>query len=540
MSLKRRNYVALILLIAASFCWTFGQQMLNGDADNSTIDYTTTVTTTTTTAVTTTVVMNPVTGTTHSDMDWAGENIENNTTVTTTAPVTDSTQADTYNASEKMSYRTKRLLGSILSFVSVISAGIAIFVLFQKNPICGPDGLSMIFALLATTYHISLIMEFRSDIKALALIFKIVCAFAVLFGIRELFGWLRVRFSVSWCLVHRIVKRCTIPQISLLVFVGWIIASLIGFAYFLIANNGQRHIVICISCFLVSAIFGVCCLWRYGADLNHFKKQLDNYQKGEPIAVGDGAFSATESQLLDVQAQHEEAVRTAVTSERFKVELISNVSHDLRTPLTSILGYSELLQKETLTSEGQEQLHFLHQKACYMNELVESLFELTKVSSGVVESKKEQIDLIRLLEQTVGLFDDQLVKAGLTVRRSYESDSVSVITDGARMHQVFANLLGNAIKYALAGTRIYLEVKEKEHSYFIRMVNTASYEMDFKADEIIQRFARGDKARSTKGSGLGLAIAQTYTESVGGSFRVAVDGDQFSAIVELPKTERNL
>lgn len=175
-----------------------------------------------------------------------------------------------------------------------------------------------------------------------------------------------------------------------------------------------------------------------------------------------------------------------------------------------------------------------------MNELVESLFELTKVSSGVVESKKEQIDLVRLLEQTVGLFDDQLVNAGLTVRRSYETDSVSVITDGARMHQVFANLLGNAIKYALSGTRIYLEVKEKENSYFIRMMNTSSYEMDFKADEIIQRFARGDKARSTKGSGLGLAIAQTYTESVGGSFRVAVDGDQFSAIVELPKTERNL
>lgn len=540
MSLKRRNYIALILLIIASFCWTFGQQMLNGDTGNSTLYDTTTVTPTTTTAVTTTVVMNPSAETSHTDMGSIGENVEDNIIVPTTLPVTDSTQADTYDTSGKMSYRTQRLLGSILSFASVVSAGIAIFVLFQKNPICGPDGLSMMFAMLATTYHISLIMEFRSDIKALTLIFKIVCAFAVLFGIRELFGWLKARFSASWCLVHRIVKRCTAPQISLLVFVGWIIASLIGFTYFINANNGQRHIVICISCFLMSAIFGVCCLWKYGSDLNHFKKQLDNYQKGDPIAVGDGAFSATESQLLDVQAQHEEAVRTAVTSERFKVELISNVSHDLRTPLTSILGYSELLQKETLTPDGQEQLHFLHQKACYMNELVESLFELTKVSSGVVESKKEQIDLVRLLEQTVGLFDDQLVKAGLTVRRSYETDSVSVVTDGARMHQVFANLLGNAIKYALAGTRIYLEVKEKEHSYFIRMVNTASYEMDFKADEIIQRFARGDKARSTKGSGLGLAIAQTYTESVGGSFRVVVDGDQFSAIVELPKTERNL
>ena len=540
MSLKRRNYIALILLIIASFCWTFGQQMLNGDTGNSTLYDTTTVTPTTTTAVTTTVVMNPSAETSHTDMGSIGENVEDNIIVPTTFPVTDSTQADTYDTSGKMSYRTKRLLGSILSFVSVISAGIAIFVLSQKNPICGPDGLSMMFALLAAIYHILLSIEFRSDIKALTLIFKMLCSFAVLFGIRELFGWLRTRFSVSWCLVHRIVKRCIAPQTSLLVFVGWIVASLIGLAYFLNANNGQQYIVICVSCFLLSAIFGICCLWKYGTDLNHFKKQLDNYQKGEPITVGDGAFSVTESQLLDVQAQHEEAVRTAVTSERFKVELISNVSHDLRTPLTSILGYSELLQKETLTSEGQEQLNYLHQKACYMNELVESLFELTKVSSGVVESKKEQIDLVRLLEQTVGLFDDQLVNAGLTVRRSYETDSVSVITDGARMHQVFANLLGNAIKYALSGTRIYLEVKEKENSYFIRMMNTSSYEMDFKADEIIQRFARGDKARSTKGSGLGLAIAQTYTESVGGSFRVAVDGDQFSAIVELPKTERNL
>ena len=108
------------------------------------------------------------------------------------------------------------------------------------------------------------------------------------------------------------------------------------------------------------------------------------------------------------------------------------------------------------------------------------------------------------------------------------------------MHQVFANLLGNAIKYALSGTRIHLEVTENESNFRIRMTNTASYEMDFSPDEIMQRFARGDKARSTQGSGLGLAIAQTYTESVGGTFHVSVDGDQFNAIVELPKTERVL
>ncbi len=174
-----------------------------------------------------------------------------------------------------------------------------------------------------------------------------------------------------------------------------------------------------------------------------------------------------------------------------------------------------------------------------MRELVESLFELTKVSSGAEVSKVEELDLLRLLEQTVGLFDDQLTAAGLTVRRHYAQETLSVTTDGARLHQVFANLLGNAIKYALPGTRIHLQVTERDGRCTVRMTNIASYEMDFSPTEITQRFVRGDKARSTKGSGLGLAIAQTYTESVGGSFHVEIDGDQFAAIVTIPKNESN-
>ena len=139
-----------------------------------------------------------------------------------------------------------------------------------------------------------------------------------------------------------------------------------------------------------------------------------------------------------------------------------------------------------------------------------------------------------------GLFDDRLTAANLTVRRHYEKDALPITTDGARLHQVFANLLGNAVKYTLSGTRIHLQVTESEDTCTVRMTNISSYEMDFSPTEITQRFVRGDKARSTQGSGLGLAIAQTYTESVGGSFRVEIDGEQFSAIVTLPKTERNL
>ena len=510
MSLKRRNGIACCLLLLAAICWTFGYRMVQSGSRESGIvaaSYSSTEATTYSTSIPATLPT---------------ENIPNETTPA------DETVEKTNGGN--------KFLGFLLCFVSAASAGIAVIGFWQTAPILGPDGVSMLAAIECTAYDTLQNMEYilwTSTFLTLTTYANILTGFTVLFALRELWGWIRAKFSLSWCLAYRIAKRSPKPQLSLLVFVGWI-----GIGYHLIWF-GRRNEISFWS--LISATV-VCflCLWNYGADLEHFKQQLNSFQRGLPITVGDGAFAQTEAQLLDVQTQHEEAVRTAVTSERFKVELISNVSHDLRTPLTAILGYSELLQKEALSPEGLEQLSRLHQKAGYMNDLVESLFELTKVSSGVIEAKKEKIDLIRLLEQTTGLFDDQLTQAGLSVRRSYASDSIPVVTDGARMHQVFANLLGNAIKYALTGTRIYLEVKETERSYLIRMMNTASYEMDFKPDEIMQRFARGDKARSTKGSGLGLAIAQTYTESVGGKFHVAVDGDQFSAIVELPKTERNL
>ena len=523
MSLKRRNLIALLLILFAAVCWTFGQQMLGEHQASYANDN---ITESSYSAIIATTAV------------YSTIETDQNGMINTISPSAESDLSEPQDNVVEADYRTERLFGVILSFAAVAASGTAIFVFSQNTPICGPDGISLIFALLAAVYHISQNIDpllWGFTVGTLTIIFSTVATFAFLTGIRELFGWIRSRASLSWCLVHRIAKRCTAPQMSLLVFVGWIVLSLSGFTCFFTVTPRYQAVLVGIYGCLAAAVFGFCCLWKYGTDLNHFKKQLNNYQKGLPITVGDGAFSQTEAQLLDVQAQHEEAVRTAVTSERFKVELISNVSHDLRTPLTSILGYSELLQRETLSPEGQKQLSLLHQKAGYMNDLVESLFELTKVSSGVVESKKDQIDLIRLMEQTIGLFDDQLVSAGLVVKRSYCADTIPAITDGARMHQVFANLLGNAIKYALAGTRIYLEVRETHNSYLIRMMNTASYEMDFKPDEIMQRFARGDKARSTKGSGLGLAIAQTYTESVGGTFRVSVDGDQFSAIVELPK-----
>ncbi|MBR5021705.1 MAG: HAMP domain-containing histidine kinase, partial [Oscillospiraceae bacterium] len=407
MSLNRRNIIAFILILFAAVCWTFGQQMLYDHAEGEVV-------------VTTSVIE-----TVYPSVDVAAEEGIAEGTTQTTMPNLSVSQENAVRTDG----RAERFIGMTLSFAAIAAAGTAIFVFAARNPIFGPDGICLAPALLAAAYHISLNIEYilwGSTALRLTLLSEIVCVFVVLLCVRELFGWMKVRFSLSWCLVQRIAQRCTAPQLSLLVFVAWIMLPLVGLAWFR-GSNVYEVFWICVVGFIATSTFGFLCLWKYGKDLNHFKKQLNNYQNGKPITVGDGAFAQTEAQLLDVQAQHEEAVRTAVTSERFKVELISNVSHDLRTPLTSILGYSELLQNETLSPDGREQLRRLHQKAGYMNDLVESLFELTKVSSGVVESKKEQIDLVRLMEQTIGLFDDQLVSAGLVVKRSYCADTIPAI-----------------------------------------------------------------------------------------------------------------
>lgn len=502
MFLKHRNLIAWILLLAAAFSWVSGQRMV----ENGNRPFAAGVATTETAA-------------------YPGDTVH--AAVEQSEPTIREVDLQTYSNPGKAA-------GMILSFLAALLTGFAVFLLKQKTPFLGPDAAAMLIA--ATNWWLyyqenaDYIYFYGSAEEFRMTAFRVLAVFLVLISTREFWGWFTAKLPLAWCGISRLAERSNKPQVTLIVYVGWTLVSMA----LMLPAIGMR-LLLPAAFLALSAGFGILCLWQYGSDLNHFKTQLNNYEAGKPIAVKEGAFAATERQLLEVQAQHEEAIKTAVTSERFRVELISNVSHDLRTPLTSILGYGELLEKENLSSEGKEQLSRLNQKAGYMRDLVESLFELTKVSSGASESKTDKIDLIRLLEQTIGLFDDQLNAAGLAVKRHYAANSVYLVTDGARMHQVFANLLTNAIKYAMPGTRIHLDVTEQEDGIRVRMVNTASYEMDFTPEEIVQRFARGDKARSTKGSGLGLAIAQTYTESVGGQFHVAIDSDQFSAVVELPK-----
>lgn len=362
----------------------------------------------------------------------------------------------------------------------------------------------------------------------------------------DLVTWVRHRCSMDATVAFRIADTCR-KRIGhgyvFLVFAGgWFTVCTIAFSLLvnIAVHNRTRSsayflivIIVCGFCMLIA----FCAVIRYVRAVAHMENQIGRLHQGLEPELTKDIYADTEWMLADLKHARDQAIDQAVVSERFKVDLITNVSHDLRTPLTSILGYGELLCGETLSKDGQAWLAQLNGKAGYMRDLVDELFELTKISSGAIKAKREDFDLIKLLEQTIGLLEDKLQAQELTVKRHYSAEHIEIQSDGAMLHQVFVNLVGNAIKYSPAHARIHIRVTESESDVTVRMSNVASYEMNFTPEEIVQRFARGDKARSTKGSGLGLAIAQTYTDAVGGTFHIEIDDEQFVVVVEIPKQQ---
>ncbi len=435
----------------------------------------------------------------------------------------------------------QQFCSAVAILFGVLFAGVYLYLSDQNRPFLGPETEILILIILIRVIQTG----------SAFLLFPALAAAITLLGC--LVAWIRSRLNLSWLGIHRAAMatggkgtpfRFYLPIVFgfciLFAFFGFLLFSSSYFYFSLIDSIGVYH-PFSLSVALWSYFCALLCVLlvvRYQISTTDLFRQIHSMEKGSVLPPKDNLFTREQEILFSQQQEKEDAIRKAVADERFKVELISNVSHDLRTPLTSILGYGELLENESLSAEGKTHLAKLNRKSRYMRDLVDSLFDLTKVSSGALEPNLQEIDLIRLLEQTIGLEDDALTARNLVVKRKYCCDSLSLCTDGNRVHQVFMNLLENAMKYALQGTRIYLTVKESERCATVTLTNTASYEMDFSPEEILQRFARGDKARTTQGSGLGLAIAQTYTESVGGSFQIEIDGDQFRAIVSLPKAER--
>lgn len=241
----------------------------------------------------------------------------------------------------------------------------------------------------------------------------------------------------------------------------------------------------------------------------------------------------------DINKGFNESLEEQMKSERMKVALITNVSHDLKTPLTSIISYIDLLSKEDgLSDTAKDYVKILTEKSARLKNMVSDLFDLAKSTSGNMPVDIENLDLKKLIEQTLADMDDRIQKSGLSFRVKLPEKPIHIYADGKKLYRVFQNVIDNALKYSLQGTRVYISLDEAEGSAVAIIKNTAGYEMDFTVDEIMQRFSRGDKSRSTEGSGLGLSIAESFTRLCGGHFKVDIDGDLFKVTISFNFAEK--
>lgn len=250
----------------------------------------------------------------------------------------------------------------------------------------------------------------------------------------------------------------------------------------------------------------------------------------------EGVIGTMADNINSIGEGLQKSLEREVKAERMKSELITNVSHDLKTPLTSIINYADLLSKENLTPpEANDYAAIIKQKSERLKQLTNDLFDISKVQSGNEEFNIEDIDICLLIHQAMAELNEAIKNSGLVFKVTASDKEVLVKADGRKMSRVFENLFVNCVKYAMKNTRVYIDILKEDNAVMVEIKNIAGYEMDFNADEIAERFVRGDSARSTEGSGLGLAIVKSYVEGCGGSVDIKKDGDLFKVIIHFLK-----
>ena len=307
---------------------------------------------------------------------------------------------------------------------------------------------------------------------------------------------------------------------------------ILGYGYYYSAVSGYMLVITVLVQFLVYE-------WRIR---RFWQKKLD--------AVTEKTEEEKEeliSQRIEEAREIErESLEKVSRSDQLRIDLITNVSHDLKTPLTSMVGYIELMKKEELSDVMQDYVDVLSERAEKLKEMISSLFSLAKASSGNVELKMESFEMNRLIDQIFADMDDRIRESGLEFVTRKTEESTELVSDNMYCYRICQNLLENTLKYSAKGTRVFVKTSVKSgegasdgsrkgRRICLEITNTSGYLMDFTEEDIVERFARGDRARSSEGNGLGLAIVSTYTKALGGEFDIRIDCDQFRACVELPE-----
>ena len=226
------------------------------------------------------------------------------------------------------------------------------------------------------------------------------------------------------------------------------------------------------------------------------------------------------------------AVENSLKKERMQTELITNVSHDLKTPLTSIINYVDLMKRENPTDPKiQEYLRILDEKSQRLKVLTEDVVEASKASTGNIKLEMNDIDFVEMVQQVIGEFEEKFQEKNLTMMVHFTDEPSIIYADGQRMWRVLENVFGNVVKYAMEGTRVYAEISNRNKKVTFSLKNISAQPLNISADELTERFIRGDVARNTEGSGLGLSIAKSLTELQGGEFKLYLDGDLFKVMI---------
>ena len=250
---------------------------------------------------------------------------------------------------------------------------------------------------------------------------------------------------------------------------------------------------------------------------------------------GKGEFARLAGNINSITDGLKKAVDSELKSERLKTELITNVSHDIRTPLTSIITYVDLLKNEKDPSKIEEYVDVLDQKSKRLKTLTDDLFEAAKASSGDIPVHLEKIDIVSLITQGLGEVNDKIEALNLEIKLNHPVGKVYMTADGRLLWRSIENMLSNIFKYTLKGSRVYIDIEDSGSEILVTFKNISAYELNISADELMERFKRGDESRFSEGSGLGLSIAKSLIELQKGKFHIQVDGDLFKSIIYMPK-----
>lgn len=331
------------------------------------------------------------------------------------------------------------------------------------------------------------------------------------------------------------LSRSNGVQITLLL--GIIFASGFGIMVVCVAPPA---IVVYLPLFALVTVPALTVIYKRVGYLNRIVQHTTDLVRGknEPALElqGKSVFATLAGNVNQLKYGIETSQAAQAKSERFKTDLITNVSHDLRTPLTSIITYTELLRDPELSDENHhDYIDIIDRKSKRLKVLIDDLFEASKMASGSVDLAKERVDIVQLLQQALAENEEMITQSTLEFRVSKPDSVAYCVVDGQKLWRVFDNLILNILKYSLAHTRVYISIKTSQDKIVLTFKNITKYELSENIDELFERFKRGDTSRHTNGSGLGLAIAKSIVDLHGGSLDLEVDGDLFKATITLER-----